>query len=68
MLARLIWRAPVGAAAGAAALNEPRLGNQISAEIFPIPTYKEGAARCAPYDAVADYLDTMSARARQLAA
>ncbi|MBI0327666.1 hypothetical protein [Burkholderia plantarii] len=45
-------------------MSEGTIRNQISAETFPIPTYKEGAARYAPYDAVADYLDHMSNKAR----
>ncbi|WP_343666279.1 hypothetical protein [Paraburkholderia tropica] len=49
-------------------MAEGTVRNQISAEIFPIPTYKEGAARFAPYEAVADYLDRMSEHARQKAA
>ena len=48
-------------------MSEGTIRNQISAETFPIATYKEGGARFAPYDAVADYLDTMSERARQRA-
>jgi hypothetical protein len=50
------------------AMSEGTIRNQVSAETFPIPTYKEGAARYAPYDAVADYLDTMSEKARERAA
>jgi len=49
-------------------MSEGTIRNQISAETFPIPTYKEGGARFAPYDAVADYLDSMSSLARQKAA
>lgn len=49
-------------------MSEGTIRNQISAETFPIPTYKEGGARFAPYDAVADYLDSMSCLARQKAA
>ncbi|MGN8190599.1 MULTISPECIES: hypothetical protein [Burkholderia] len=49
-------------------LSEGTIRNQISAETFPIPTYKEGAARYASYDAVADYLDNMSNKARLEAA
>ncbi|WP_175994438.1 hypothetical protein [Burkholderia vietnamiensis] len=45
-------------------ISEGTIRNQISAETFPIPTYKEGAARYASYDAVADYLDNMSNKAR----
>lgn len=50
------------------AMSEGTIRNQVSAETFPIPTYKEGAARYAAYDAVAEYLDCMSEKARQLAA
>jgi hypothetical protein len=50
------------------AMSEGTIRNQVSAETFPIPTYKEGAARYAAYDAVADYLDTMSEKARARAA
>lgn len=50
------------------ALSEGTIRNQVSAETFPIPTYKEGAARFAAYDAVADYLDRMSEQARRQAA
>jgi hypothetical protein len=49
-------------------MSEGTIRNQVSAETFPIPTYKEGAARYAAYDAVADYLDAMSQKARELAA
>ncbi|RQR37827.1 hypothetical protein [Burkholderia sp. Bp9142] len=49
-------------------MSEGTIRNQISAETFPIPTYKEGGARFAAYDAVADYLDEMSAQARRRAA
>ncbi|AJY66202.1 MULTISPECIES: hypothetical protein [Burkholderia] len=49
-------------------MSEGTIRNQISAETFPIPTYKEGAGRFAAYDAVADYLDQMSAEARRMAA
>ncbi|MFA8341120.1 hypothetical protein [Burkholderia cenocepacia] len=49
-------------------ISEGTIRNQISAETFPIPTYKEGAARYASYDAVADYLDNMSNKARLQAA
>lgn len=48
-------------------MSEGTIRNQISAETFPIPTYKEGGGRFAPYDAVADYLDRRSNEARQLA-
>ncbi|SAK69725.1 hypothetical protein AWB80_03599 [Caballeronia pedi] len=47
------------------AMSEGTIRNQVSAETFPIPTYTEGAKRFAPYDAVADYLDEMSAKARE---
>jgi hypothetical protein len=50
------------------AMSEGTIRNQVSAETFPIPTYKEGAARYAPYDAVAEYLDGMSEKARRNAA
>ncbi|MFM0275785.1 hypothetical protein PQR37_30220 [Paraburkholderia nemoris] len=46
------------------AMSEGTIRNQVSAETFPIPTHKEGAARYAPYDAAAEYLDAMSERAR----
>ncbi|KWA72836.1 hypothetical protein WL30_11585 [Burkholderia ubonensis] len=49
-------------------MSEGTIRNQVSTETFPIPTYKEGGARFAAYDAVADYLDEMSAKARQQAA
>lgn len=49
-------------------MSEGTIRNQVSAETFPIPTYKEGASRYAPYDAVAEYLDTMSEKARDRAA
>lgn len=49
-------------------MSEGTIRNQISAETFPIATYKEGGARFAPYDAVADYLDAMSRQARLKAA
>ncbi|WP_322105880.1 hypothetical protein [Paraburkholderia sp. J41] len=49
-------------------MAEGTVRNQISAEIFPIATYKEGSGRFAPYEAVADYLDKMSEEARQKAA
>ncbi|WP_186272012.1 hypothetical protein [Burkholderia gladioli] len=49
-------------------MSEGTIRNQISSETFPIPTYKEGGARFAPYDAVAEYLDKMSLQARQKAA
>ncbi|WP_322054734.1 hypothetical protein [Paraburkholderia bannensis] len=49
-------------------MAEGTVRNQISAEIFPIPTCKEGSARFAPYEAVAEYRDRMSEQARQKAA
>jgi hypothetical protein len=49
-------------------MSEGTIRNQVSAETFPIPTYKEGASRYAAYDAVADYLDKMSEEARRRAA
>ncbi|QBQ98193.1 hypothetical protein [Paraburkholderia pallida] len=49
-------------------MAEGTVRNQISAEIFPIATYKEGSARFAPYEAVAEYLDSMSEKARRHAA
>jgi hypothetical protein len=49
-------------------MSEGTIRNQISAETFPVPTYKEGGARYAAYDAVADYLDEMSESARRNAA
>ncbi len=61
-------RLTMGQLATLLAMSEGTIRNQVSAETFPIPTYKEGAARYAPYDAVAEYLDTMSARARANAA
>lgn len=45
-------------------MSEGTIRNQISAETFPIPTYKEGGGRFAPYEAVADYLDMRSQQAR----
>jgi hypothetical protein len=50
------------------AMSEGTIRNQVSAETFPIPTYKEGAARYASYDSVADYLDDMSEKAKARAA
>jgi hypothetical protein len=50
------------------AMSEGTIRNQVSAETFPIATYKEGAARYAPYEAVAEYLDKMSENARRKAA
>lgn len=61
-------RLTMGQLATLLAMSEGTIRNQVSAETFPIPTYKEGAARYAAYDAVADYLDTMSEKARQRAA
>jgi predicted DNA-binding transcriptional regulator AlpA len=46
-------------------MSEGTIRNQVSAETFPIPTYKEGASRYAAYDAVADYLDKMSEEAKR---
>ncbi len=46
-------------------MSEGTVRNQVSAETFPIPTYTEGAKRFAAYDAVADYLDDMSERAKR---
>lgn len=45
-------------------MSEGTIRHQVSAETFPIPTYKKGAARYAAYDAVAGYLDDMSRKAR----
>ncbi|WP_035552175.1 hypothetical protein [Burkholderia sp. 9120] len=61
-------RMTMGQLATLLAMSEGTIRNQVSAETFPIPTYKEGAARYAPYDAVADYLDAMSEKARAMAA
>lgn len=61
-------RLTMGQLAALLAMSEGTIRNQVSAETFPIATYKEGAARFAPYDAVADYLDRMSEKARQQAA
>ncbi|WP_454805194.1 hypothetical protein [Paraburkholderia fungorum] len=47
------------------AMSEGTIRSQVSAEVFPIPTYKERAARYASYDAVAEYLDSMAEKARQ---
>jgi hypothetical protein len=60
-------RLTMGQLATLLAMSEGTIRNQVSAETFPIPTYKEGAARYAAYDAVADYLDRMSAQARERA-
>lgn len=60
-------RMTMGQLATLLAMSEGTIRNQVSAETFPIPTYKEGAARYAAYDAVADYLDTMSRKAREQA-
>jgi predicted site-specific integrase-resolvase len=38
--------------------------NQLGTGELPVVTYKEGARRWASYDAVADYLDMMSAQAK----
>ncbi|MFM0250625.1 hypothetical protein [Paraburkholderia sediminicola] len=59
-------RMTMGQLATLLAMSEGTIRNQVSAETFPIPTYKEGAARYAPYDAVAEYLDAMSEKARAL--
>ncbi|MFP3432122.1 hypothetical protein SB781_20390 [Paraburkholderia sp. SIMBA_061] len=64
ILERYGVRLTMGQLATLLAMSEGTIRNQISAETFPIPTYKEGAARYAPYDAVAEYLDKMSAKAR----
>ncbi|WP_257835049.1 hypothetical protein [Burkholderia glumae] len=48
-------------------LSEGTIRNQVSADTFPIPTYKEGSNRFAAYDSVADYLDSMAKQARQRA-
>lgn len=61
-------RMTMGQLATLLAMSEGTIRNQVSAETFPIPTYKEGAARYAAYDAVAEYLDKMSEQARQRAA
>lgn len=60
-------RLTMGQLATLLAMSEGTIRNQVSAETFPIPTYKEGAARYAAYDAVADYLDEMSKKARERA-
>ncbi|MFM0427599.1 hypothetical protein PQQ75_01180 [Paraburkholderia aspalathi] len=60
-------RLTMGQLATLLAMSEGTIRNQVSAETFPIPTYKEGASRFAAYDAVADYLDSMSAQAREMA-
>lgn len=46
------------------AMSEGTIRNQVSAETFPIATYTEGSKRFASYEAVADYLDSMSRKAR----
>jgi hypothetical protein len=46
-------------------MAEGTIRNQIGDEIFPIPTYKEGAQRFASYESVADYLDDMAEKARR---
>jgi hypothetical protein len=61
-------RMTMGQLATLLAMSEGTIRNQVSAETFPIPTYKEGAARYAAYDAVAEYLDEMSKKARERAA
>ncbi len=61
-------RLTMGQLATLLAMSEGTIRNQVSAETFPIPTYKEGASRYAAYDAVAEYLDMMSEQARQKAA
>ena len=58
-------RLTMGQLATLLAMSEGTIRNQVSAETFPIPTYKEGATRYAAYDAVAEYLDLMSQKARQ---
>ncbi|ACD15572.1 hypothetical protein [Paraburkholderia phytofirmans] len=58
-------RLTMGQLATLLAMSEGTIRNQVSAETFPIPTYKEGAARYAAYDAVAEYLDDMSKKARE---
>jgi hypothetical protein len=68
ILERFGVRLTMGQLATLLAMSEGTIRNQVSAETFPIPTYKEGAARYAAYDAVADYLDDMSQKARQRAA
>ncbi|SFU24701.1 hypothetical protein [Paraburkholderia aspalathi] len=60
-------RLTMGQLATLLAMSEGTIRNQVSAETFPIPTYKEGAARYAAYDAVAEYLDDMSRKAREKA-
>ncbi|MFL9899027.1 hypothetical protein PQR71_12835 [Paraburkholderia fungorum] len=60
-------RLTMGQLATLLAMSEGTIRNQVSAETFPIPTYKEGAARYAAYDAVAEYLDMKSDEARQMA-
>ena len=67
ILERYGVRLTMGQLASLLAMSEGTIRNQVSAETFPIPTYKEGAARYAAYDAVADYLDSMSEKARQRA-
>jgi len=68
ILERYGVRLTMGQLATLLAMSEGTIRNQVSAETFPIPTYKEGAARYAAYDAVADYLDDMSKKAREKAA
>jgi len=64
ILERYGVRMTMGQLATLLAMSEGTIRNQVSAETFPIATYKEGAARYASYDAVADYLDNMSQQAR----
>ncbi|RKE24373.1 hypothetical protein B0G76_8258 [Paraburkholderia sp. BL23I1N1] len=68
ILERYGVRLTMGQLAALLAMSEGTIRNQVSAETFPIPTYKEGAARYASYDAVAEYLDKMSEEARRKAA
>ncbi|VVE52926.1 hypothetical protein PAQ31011_04832 [Pandoraea aquatica] len=39
---------------------EGTIRNQISADIFPVPTYVEGGRRFASYEAIANYLDSIA--------
>ncbi|MFM0647261.1 hypothetical protein PQR14_23300 [Paraburkholderia bryophila] len=68
ILERFGVRLTMGQLATLLAMSEGTIRNQISAETFPIPTYKEGAARYASYEGVAEYLDKMSEKARLRAA
>ncbi|MFM0479086.1 hypothetical protein PQQ81_01005 [Paraburkholderia strydomiana] len=68
ILERYGVRLTMGQLATLLAMSEGTIRNQVSAETFPIPTYKEGASRYAAYDAVAEYLDKMSEQARRQAA